>query len=240
MRELEPLRRLAPPVEPLAPDAVARIRARALAGVAARLPAAGLLRAGTVVAAAVAVVVVLTADRTGTVPAQAPRPSRGGGRRRGSCSTRRLERHARRTSGRGRQRRDDVRPRRPRSSCCSWMPADVGRGHRDDKPGVRPQRAASTWTARGRRSGTRGPGDDYVARSGATAPRRCPRAVRRTTRAAFAAVVGGLERVDDAAWRRALPERAVTPDDQRQAVEKMVGEIPLPPGVDLARPRRRR
>jgi hypothetical protein len=48
----------------------------------------------------------------------------------------------------------------------------------------------------------------------------------------FAGILGGLERVGARAWLSALPASAVSPSEQRDAVDEMLAGLPLPPGFD--------
>jgi hypothetical protein len=225
MRELDPIRRLAPPVTPLGRDEVARIRARALSR-RRRPPLAGLL-APVAVAAAVLLAVVLApgADREVEAPApaagDAPRLLLGGG-----WTVTRVDEWKPDTG-------EMTFARGDRELELSWMPTDRA-GDLGRKPGV--QRELDFGAAGGapatvyRLEGS----DDYTAvwRDGATTLSARGEA---SGAAAFAGLVQSLREVGVDEWRRALPPSAVTPDDRRAAVEQMVGEIPLPPGVDLAR-----
>jgi len=204
MRELDRIRRLAPPVEPLTADAVARVRTRALAPRRRRVPVAVLI-APVAVAAAAAFFVVLgggAPDRER--PALAPQAVAEAG------APRLL------LPGWSVMRADEWAPdhgemtfeRDGRELELSWMPADDA-GGLGGKPGMRAAgraEVAGAEAALWRYAGD----DDYVAvwRDGPlTVSARGPAA----NPADFAAVVGGLERAGDAAWRSALPRRAVTP-----------------------------
>lgn len=227
MRELDPIRRLAPPVEPLAPEAMARIRARALTRRRRRVPVVGLL-APVAVAAAVAVLVVLGGSADREVPAQAPTAADTGVPRLllgGGWEVTRVD-EWKRDAGEMTFKRDG------RTLELTWAPADstdIGA-----KPGMQRELEfgapggvpATVWRYEG--------SDDFVATwrdDDTTLMARGPAA----SAAGFAGLVQSLREVGMDEWRRALPDRAVRPGDQRAAVEKMVGEIPLPPGVDLGR-----
>jgi hypothetical protein len=233
MRELEPIRRLAPPVEPLAPDAAARIRARALTRRRRRVPAATLL-APAAVAATVAVVVVLGGSPDREVPAQAPIAAAGAG-----AAPRLL------LDGWSVTRVDDWKPdsgemtfvREGRELEVAWMPADRGLDL-EEKMGEPPARRvevagaeASVWHRR--------EGDDYVASWRHGALTLMARGTAQSTDA-FATVLAGLRPAGTEDWERAMPDRAVTPPEHDDAVGGMLAGLPLPPGFDADRLRARK
>ncbi len=53
-------------------------------------------------------------------------------------------------------------------------------------------------------------------------------------RAEYEAVLHSLRRVDVDTWLGAMPPNVVRPQDRAGVVERMLGDVPLPPGFDLA------
>lgn len=232
MRELDPIRRLAPPVEPLAPDAVARIRARALTRRRRRVPAVALL-VPAAVAAAVAVVVVLGGGEDREVPATAgqalyadrgevPRLLLGGGWK--------VTRVDEWEVGRG----EMTFVRGERTLLLSWLPTRLA------GPAVGPAKAPDTrpelefGTADGDRAAVWSAKDsgDRVAvwRDGdTTLLARAPG----LSAAELAGLVQSLRDVGVEEWLRAVPERGVTPPEHADTVEAMLAGLPLPPGLDV-------
>jgi hypothetical protein len=233
MRELDPIRRLAPPVEPLAPEAVARIRARALAPRRRWRPVAGLL-APVAVAAGVALVVVLSGGQDREVPVsagqalhangdEAPRLLLGGGWK--------VTRVDESSAGTGEMTfvRDGL------TLQLSWLPTRlagpaVGPAK---EPGARLELESGTsdgdrtavWRSKGSdvRTAVWHDGDTtFLARGPAMEG------------AALAGLVQGLRDVGVEEWIRAVPKRAVTPPEHREAVDEMLAGLPLPPGLDVA------
>jgi hypothetical protein len=228
MRELETIRRLAPPVDPPAPEAVARMRARAFGR---RRPQRrpGWLLAPLAVGAVLALVVVLVRAGGGREPAfaaeavraaeGAPRLLLGGGWQ----VTRMDEWNA--GSGEMTFARD------ARELQLSWVPTRLAGPAKE--PGARPELEfgtsegfrATVW----RYEGT----DEYTAvwRHGdATVTARGAAA----SGAEFAGVVENLRRVGVEDWLRALPDSAVTPQEHPEAVDEMLAGLPLPPELDVA------
>jgi hypothetical protein len=228
MRELDVVRRLAPPVDPPAPDAVARMRARALGGRRRPQRRAGWLVAPLAIGATLALVVVLAQAGGGRERAfaaeavsaaeGAPRLLLGGGWR----VTRMDEWNA----GRG----EMTFARDERELQLSWVPTrlagpDKPAGARFDvRLGTADGVRATVW----RYEGT----DEYTAvwRQGDATVRARGTA---TSGAAFAGLVEGLRQVAVDDWLQALPESAVTPQEHPDAVDDMLAGLPLPPGLDV-------
>jgi len=55
----------------------------------------------------------------------------------------------------------------------------------------------------------------------------------RLSETAYKAVLGSLEQVDVDAWLDAMPESVVKPDERADAVDEIVADMPIPPGVNL-------
>ena len=231
MRELDPIRRLAPPVEPLAPQDVARIRARALGATRRRRRNLGAVLAPVVVAACAAVVVVLGSGADPEVPAPVAPAESGAGVPRlllsGGWNVTRVDEWK---AGSG----EMTFARDGRELAVSWAPtAEVGVvAGAATKPGDRPERQvqvtgaqASVWRYHGSDAYTAlwRDGDATVEAHGWAA-----------SADEFAAVVAGLERVDEAAWQRALPASAVSPAERPDTVDAMLEGLPRPPGLDVA------
>jgi hypothetical protein len=51
--------------------------------------------------------------------------------------------------------------------------------------------------------------------------------------AEFRDIARSVESVDLDTWLAAMPERVVTPDERRQAIERIVADMEVPPNVDL-------
>jgi hypothetical protein len=49
----------------------------------------------------------------------------------------------------------------------------------------------------------------------------------------FEEIARSFERVDEDTWLAAMPPRVVTPDERREAIERIVADMSLPPGFDL-------
>jgi hypothetical protein len=232
MRELDPIRRLAPPVEPLAPDAVARIRARALTRRRRRVPAAALL-VPACVAACVAVVVVLGGSPDREVPAptgqslradggETPRLLLGGG-----WKVTRVD-EWKRDSGEMTFTRND------RTLLLSWLPTSVAgpKVGPAKQPGARPELEfgtaggdrAAVWSSKdsGDRVAVWRDGDTTLLARGPS-----------LGAAELAGLVQSLREVGVEEWLRAVPERGVTPPEHADAVEGMLAGLPLPPGLDV-------
>jgi hypothetical protein len=233
MRELDPIRRLAPPLEPLAPDELARIRARALAPRRRRRVRLVGLLAPVAVAAGVALVVVLGGGQDREVEAPAgqaladpPRLVLGG-----DWKMTRVDEWTQ-GSGEAAFERSDGRTLQ-----LSWLPtSEAGSAIGPAKePGARHElefgtsdgHRATVW----RYEGT----NDFTAvwRDGDTTV--SARGVMPEGAAGFAGLVQSLRSVGVDEWRRALPESAVTPPEQAGAVDAMLEGLPLPPGFDVER-----
>jgi hypothetical protein len=50
----------------------------------------------------------------------------------------------------------------------------------------------------------------------------------------FVHLVSSLRQVDMDTWLAAMPHRVIQPNGQRQAVDEMLTDVPLPPGIDLS------
>jgi hypothetical protein len=232
MRELETVRRLAPPVEPPAPEAVARMRARAFGR---RRPQrrAGWLIAPLAIGAALALVVVLAQAGGGREPAfaaeavraaeGAPRLLLGGG-----WTVTRMDEWS---AGSG----EMTFERDGRELQLSWVPTRVAGtavGPAKD-PDARPELEfgtsegfrAKVWRYEGSNEYTAvwRQGDATVEARGAAA-----------SGAEFAGLVEGLRGVGVEDWLQALPDSAVTPQEQPEAVDEMLAGLPLPPEIDVA------
>jgi hypothetical protein len=239
MRELDAVRRVAPPVDPPAPEAVARMRARAL-GRGRRRPARsrGWLLAPLAIGAALALVVVLIQAGGGNERAFAAEAVRAaeGAPRLLPGSDWRVTRVDEWSAGTG----EMTFARGAQELQLRWFPARVAGaeiGPAKDpnarfelefgvyEGGVQQVRAR-VWRYEG--------SNEYTAvwRHGeATVEARgaAPSA------AAFAGVVESLRRVGVEDWLRALPADAVTPQEHRDAVDEMLAGLPLPPGLDVAK-----
>jgi hypothetical protein len=230
MRELDPIRRLAPPVEPLAPQDVARIRARALAP-RRRRRNVGALLGPVAIAACVAAVVLVTAGGDVEVPAptgQAPQGDVPGAPRLllgGGWTVTRVDEWQ---SGSG----EMTFERDGQELQLSWMPGrDAGPSKEDGARhvltfGTADGARAAVWRWRG--------SDEYHAvwRVGDTSLDARGTA---SSAAAFAGMVENLRQVGVDEWLRALPASAVAPAERGDAVDEMLDGIPRPPGLDLAR-----
>ena len=53
------------------------------------------------------------------------------------------------------------------------------------------------------------------------------------SQAAFVDLVTSLRQVDMDTWLGAMPDNVIQPDGQRQAVDELLADVPLPPGIDL-------
>jgi hypothetical protein len=233
MRELDPIRRLAPPVEPLAPEAVARIRARALTPRRRRRRPVAALLAPVAVAAGVALVVVLGGGQDREVPApmgQALHEDRGESPRLllGGWKVTRVDEWK---PGNG----EMTFEREGRTLQLNWLPtSDAGPAIGPGKePGARPElefgtsdgHRATVWRYKG--------SNEYTAvwRDGDTT--LIARGEMMEGAAGFAGLVQSLRDIGVAEWLRAVPERAVTPPEHADVVDEMLAGLPLPPGLDV-------
>jgi hypothetical protein len=233
MRELDPIRRLAPPVEPLAPGDIARIRARALAPRRRRLSAVGLL-APVAAAAGVALVIVLGGGQDREVPAPAGQALHADG---GEAP------HLLLGGGWKVTRVDEWEPgsgemtflRDGSTLLLNWLPTRhagpaVGPAK---EPGARPELEfgtsdgdrAAVWHSE--ESGDR----VAVWRDGETTFLARGPAL---SAAELAGLVQSLRDVGLEEWLRAVPQRAVTPPEHADTVDAMLAGLPLPPGLDVA------
>ena len=226
MRELETVRRLAPPVESPTPDAVARMRARTFGH---RRPQrrAGWLVAPLAIGAALALVIVLTqagGGRERAFAAEAVRAAEGAPRLLldgGWRVTRMDEWNA--GSGEMTFERDG------RELQLSWVPTRVAGPAKQSgarlelKFGTSEGVRATVWRYEGSNEYTAvwRHGDATVTARGAAA-----------SGAEFAGVVENLRSVGVEDWLRALPDSAVTPQEHPEAIEEMLAGVPLPPGFD--------
>ncbi|MEV4349708.1 hypothetical protein AB0J83_35060 [Actinoplanes sp. NPDC049596] len=55
------------------------------------------------------------------------------------------------------------------------------------------------------------------------------------TLAGFGEVVAAIKRVDVDTWLKALPPEIVTPGEESEAARKVLADVPLPPGFDVAK-----
>jgi hypothetical protein len=228
--ELEAVRRLAPPVDPPTPAAVARMRARATGRRPRGARRSRWLLAPLVTGAALALVVVLFqaggggqerafAAETVRAAEGAPRLLLGGwtvtrvdewnaetGEMTFSLGARRLE--------------------------LSWWPTRVSGPKVGAAKDPDPRVELEVGVPGARAIVHRYPGsEDYtgVWRSGElTVQARADAA----SPDEFAGILRRLERVGARAWLGALPASAVTPSEQRDAVGEMLAGLPLPPGFD--------
>jgi hypothetical protein len=228
MRELEAVRRLAPPVSPPAPEAVARMRARAIGRRRRRRPA--LLLAPLATCALLALVVLAWPAGGGqerAFAAELMRAAEGAPRLLlGGWTVTRVDEW---NAGTG----EMTFSQGARRLELSWWPVRVSGpkvgAAKDPDPGVelRVGVAGSHATVQ-RYAGT----DDYTAvwRSGDAVV--MARAIAASPED-FARVVASFEQVDARAWLTALPSSAVTPDEHRDAVDAMLAGMPIPPGLDV-------
>jgi hypothetical protein len=228
MRELETVRRLAPPVDPPEPEAVARMRALAFGR---RRPQrrAGWLIAPLAIGATLAFAVILMQAGGGREPAfaaEAIRAAEGAPRLLlgdGWQVTRMDEWSA--GSGEMTFERDG------RELQLSWVPTRLAgpakhAGVRFELEFGTPEGfRASVWSYEDSNEYTAlwRHGDATVEARGAAA-----------SGAEFAGLVENLRRVGVEDWLRALPESAVTPREQPEAVDEMLAGLPLPPQLDVA------
>jgi hypothetical protein len=235
MRELDPIRRLAPPVEPLAPEAVDRIRARALAPRRRRRrpPLAGLLAPVVAAAAAgVALVVVPGGGEDREVPAPAgqalhadggepPRLLLGGGWKVARVDQWKPDRGEMTFARDGRELR------------LTWGPTEeliAGIPPEGKVEGARPE--LEFGTAEGFRAEVwRGPADRYTA-TWADGDTTLVAQGEGESAAGFAGLVQSLREVGVEEWRRAVPATAVRPPERAGTVDEMLAGLPLPPGLD--------
>ncbi|HTE59563.1 MAG TPA: hypothetical protein VK631_04385 [Solirubrobacteraceae bacterium] len=230
MSELELVRRLAPPVDPPTPVALARMRARATGRRARRTPRPRWLLAPLATAAALALVVVLFQAGGGgqerAFAAETVRAAEGAPRLLlGGWTVTRVDEWS---AGTG----EMTFSQGDRQVELSWLPTrssgpKVGAA-KDPDPGVE----LEVGVPGGRAVVNRYPdSDDYTAvwRAGDLTVQA--RAIAPSPDD-FAGVLRRLEQVDARAWLRALPASAVTPSEQRDAVDEMLAGLPLPPGFD--------
>jgi len=231
--DLEAVRRLAPPVDPPTPTALARMRERSTGRRARRAPRARWLVAPLATAAALALVVVLAQAGGGgqerAFAAATVRAAEGAPRLllEGWTVTRVDEWNA----GTG----EMTFSQGERELELSWFraatsDAKVGAA-KDPDPEVALAVAVPGATAAVHRyAGS----DDYTAvwRSGDLTVQA--RALAPSP-ADFAGVLGRLDRVGARDWLTALPASAVTPREHRDAVDEMLAGVPLPPGLDVGK-----
>jgi hypothetical protein len=231
MRDLESVRRLAPPADPPAPQAIARMRVRALAK-RPRRPRVRWLVAPAIGATAIALLAFLLPAGGGQAPAfaaalvraaeDAPRLLLGA-----DWSVTRVDEWS---AGTGEMTFSDG----TREISLRWWPAPPEgirvRTENDpdlvvvtavDVPGARAQVLQyegfedfiAVWLV----------GDAMVEARGI--------GIRLDE---FRAIVDGFEAVGAHAWLSALPSDAVTPSEQPDGVDAMLAGLPLPPGFDRA------
>ena len=229
MSELELVRRLAPPVDPPTPVALARMRARATGRRARRAPRPRWLFAPLVTGAALALVVMLFQAGGGqerAFAAETVRAAEGAPRLLldGWTVTRVDEWNA----GTG----EMTFAQGDRLFELSWSPTRVNGGKvgaaKDPDPGVELEVGVPGARAIVHRYAGY---EDYTAvwRSGELTVEA--RAVAGSPDE-FTEILRRLERVDARAWLSALPASAVTPSEQRDAVDEMLAGLPLPPRFD--------
>jgi hypothetical protein len=227
--ELEAVRRLAPPVEPPTPAAVARMRSRAIGRRPRSAPRPRWLLAPLVTGAALALVVVLFqagggqerafAAETVRAAERAPRLLLGG------WSVTRVDEWSAGTGEMTFSQGDRVLE-------LSWWPTRVSGpkvgAAKDPDPGVELEVGVPGARATVNRYADT---DDYTAvwRSGELTVEARGLAASPEE---FAGIMRRLERVGARAWLSALPASAVTPSEQRDAVDGMLAGLPLPPGFD--------
>ena len=115
----------------------------------------------------------------------------------------------------------------------TWYPADQYQGYHQDRLAVSAPEAVQVAGQRGdlfRYSDSdfavmlRPRGDSFTEM----------RTSANWTRADFDAVLADIEFVDVRTWLAALPPQIVTPDKVSQAAAKVLADVPLPPGFDIA------